>query len=799
MQLNMNAAFNKKDNKKMFNIIKKVLVFNVMGVPVWITLNSDLYREYSVIVDAALDADWGFKSKHKLEVGGIYKKESNSFSSHYDYEPTNEVYPLNIQGEVNADARLEIYPRTESRFYGFFGPYAEIVPYVQGNYNATLQSQISGEGAETFLAWNSGINLGLDFRVGTQLKFLKISKSYGPIIVPCFYTTLWQSPVNLELLSELPEQAEGGNTISLNFKVTDLLNLPVPFCPVYIEGDGGFTRQLIFTNFNGEAQIEWSLPSLSGTGEFSATIYDAYKNTIKQVTHSLLLVTKPIVNTIDASDITETTAQLNGIILSDGGSEITQRGFYWSTNPSPNINDSNELVSGTNDSFSKILSELIPNTSYYYVAYATNSIGTNFGNVKELITDRLVLKPVVETNAATEITTNSVKLNGTVSSNGGAIITERGFYWSTSITNPGPETGGSKISVAGLTFSFNYVLSGLMEHTTHYFTAYASNSAGTSIGNSVSFETLQTIALPTVSTLSITNIAQNSASGGGNVTSDGGAAVTARGICWSTSPYPTTANEKTTDGSGTGSFSSALTGLTANTSYYVRAYATNNKGTAYGAQETFTTKAVDLTSGTFTDSRDGNPYKWVKIGEQVWMSENLAYLPEVSPSSVGSNSAKHYYVYGYNGTDTNAAKNTINYSTYGVLYNSSAAMAACPSGWHLPDDEEWKQLERTLGMSQSEADNIEWRGIDTGTILKATSGWGLNYNGTDDFGFSALPGGCRYNYGGFFNGGINGSWWSSTEDSTGFVWDRSLACSGSSVHRYYFPKEYGYSVRCVKD
>lgn len=95
--------------------------------------------------------------------------------------------------------------------------------------------------------------------------------------------------------------------------------------------------------------------------------------------------------------------------------------------------------------------------------------------------------------------------------------------------------------------------------------------------------------LPTVTTTAISNIQRTTASGGGNVSSDGGATVTARGVCWSTSSNPTTANSKTTDGSGTGSFTSSITGLLPNTTYYVRAYATNSVGTAYGANETFKT------------------------------------------------------------------------------------------------------------------------------------------------------------------------------------------------------------------
>ena len=97
---------------------------------------------------------------------------------------------------------MEIYPRTEVKIYGFFGPYAEIVSYVKGNYKAKLQSQITPSGSETFLAWDSSIDVGLDFRVGTELTFLwgLLNKEFGPTIVPCFETPLWKSPTEITLL-----------------------------------------------------------------------------------------------------------------------------------------------------------------------------------------------------------------------------------------------------------------------------------------------------------------------------------------------------------------------------------------------------------------------------------------------------------------------------------------------------------------------------------------------------------------------------------------------------------------------
>ena len=143
--------------------------------------------------------------------------------------------------------------------------------------------------------------------------------------------------------------------------------------------------------------------------------------------------------------------------------------------------------------------------------------------------------------------------------------------------------------------------------------------------------------------------------------------------------------------------------------------------------------------------------------------------------------------------------NESNVATYGRLYNWEAAKAACPSGWHLPTDDEWKQMEMAIGMSQSEADDTSYRGTNEGSKLKATSGWYSNGNGTDDYGFSALPSGIRFNLGGFFIIATNGYWWSATETNSSSAWYRRLNYTSPTIPRNNVDKEYGYSVRCVRD
>ena len=192
---------------------------------------------------------------------------------------------------------------------------------------------------------------------------------------------------------------------------------------------------------------------------------------------------------------------------------------------------------------------------------------------------------------------------------------------------------------------------------------------------------------------------------------------------------------------------------------------------------------------TFTDSRDNNTYKTVVIGYQEWMAENLKYLPSVVGSATGSETVPYYYVYEYQGTNVPTAKATTNFQTYGVLYNWPAASNACPTGWHLPTDEEYKTLEKYLGMADTELNLTSWRNSgDVGTKLK--SGGSSDFNG--------LMAGYRIIGGSFGSLGSYAYFWSSTPSSTS-AWSRLLSSSLADVYRGTLSKARGFSVRCIRD
>ncbi len=213
----------------------------------------------------------------------------------------------------------------------------------------------------------------------------------------------------------------------------------------------------------------------------------------------------------------------------------------------------------------------------------------------------------------------------------------------------------------------------------------------------------------------------------------------------------------------------------------------------------------DLLNNGFTDSRDNAHYKVVKIGNQVWMAENLKYLPSVVGAGTGSKTEAYYYVYGYDGTDVAAAKQTNNYKTYGVLYNWTAAMngaassdanpsgvqGVCPTGWHLPSDIEWTKLTNHLGGENVAGGKLK---------EKETTHWDdPNIGATNESGFTALPGGSRGRNGSFSYVGNIGNWWSSTQFLSSNALGRYLGHYYARVNGNLVTKDNGFSVRCVRD
>jgi len=408
-------------------------------------------------------------------------------------------------------------------------------------------------------------------------------------------------------------------------------------------------------------------------------------------------------------------------------------------------------------------------------------------------------KPVrvvsVKTDAVTEVSFTSCKMQGTIVDIGEEGIDEHGFCYALS-EEPAVDDLSKKLGPTDATSSFTGILTGLLNNTSYYIRAFAKNSIGVYYGEQLSFTTLA-FGLASLTTNAITDITTTSATVGGNITDEGGDWVSDGGVYYGTSVNPETTGTKLKITSGAGEFSTTLSGLTAGTRYYVKAYATNSVGTSYGTEESFVPMLID--------SRDGNVYNTVKIGDQWWMAENLKYLPSVVGPATESETIPYYYVYDYDGSVVSTAKASANYTTYGVLYNWTAAMNSaasstanpsgvqgiCPTGWHLPSHLEWTQLTDYLGGEEVAGGKLK----ETGT-----SHWDdPNTGATNETGFTALPGGFRGQYGDFIDIGIFGNWLSATEDSPTVAHYRDMGYNYSNVFSQRSNKEYGISVRCVRD
>ena len=318
------------------------------------------------------------------------------------------------------------------------------------------------------------------------------------------------------------------------------------------------------------------------------------------------------------------------------------------------------------------------------------------------------------------------------------------------------------------------------------------------VGQPGQFLMLSASSIPTwvrgaiLTTTAATAITETTATSGGNITSEGGGPVTVRGVCWSLSENPTISNSKTTDGSGTGTFTSNISGLTPGPIYYVRAYATNSFSTSYGEQMSILFQG--LMSTTFTDV-DANIYHAVVTGTQTWMVENLKttkYRNNTAITNVTGNASwaalttGAYCCYNNDAYSYNA--------TYGAMYNWYAVADSrniAPVGWHVATVGEWMTLIASLGGENVAAGQLK----ETGT-----SHWqSPNTGATNSRGFTALPGGMRYSVGTFGSLGQFGYYWTETMYNAADAFCIGFAYNSTMGPYYGSTKSDGFSVRCVRD
>ena len=353
---------------------------------------------------------------------------------------------------------------------------------------------------------------------------------------------------------------------------------------------------------SGSGTFSHNITGLSSSTTYYARAYATNRNGTYYSSNIVSFTTingLPTVTTTDVTDITASTAKSGGNVTNNGGFEVTARGVCWNTMGSPDLNDLHTTNGNGNGTFTSNITDLQLGTTYYVRAYATNSKGTTYGAEKTFTTPSGSV--TINFSQPTNVTASSATCTAEITDDGGAPIAFRGFCWSTSQY---PTNDGNHVELGMGSGSFNSTITGLQPSTTYYIRAYAINGAGTHYSTQHTITT--TNGLPTVATGTVSSIMSTSAVCSGNVTSDGGFSVTAKGFCWGTAQYPTISGPHSNDGSGIGSYNGSMTNLSVGTTYYVRAYATNSNGTAYGNQVSFTTgnglPTVTTTVPTLTDS-----------------------------------------------------------------------------------------------------------------------------------------------------------------------------------------------------
>ena len=313
--------------------------------------------------------------------------------------------------------------------------------------------------------------------------------------------------------------------------------------------------------------------------------------------------------------------------------------------------------------------------------------------------------------------------------------------------------------------------------------------------------------LPTITTNEVTEITISTATTGGQIIFNGWDEISSKGVVWNRTGNPTVEDNEgmTVDVSGDDAFISYISGLEPTSAYYVRAYAVNSVGVAYGEEKSFNTMTALFVPGPGVMDIDGNEYKTIVVGSREWMAENLRTSNSIIgplANPVSDIDWQEITIEAYCWYDNDSAAYD---SIYGKLYNYYAVNGEgiCPDGWMIPNDYEWLDLETSLGIEYDAANVLGWRGLDQGGKMKApgTEFWNFpNIGATNEFGYSAMPGGFRSEDGSFHDLGVTANFWMYDTESGEPYWpySRHFKNDSAKIGRAVNNSQKGFSVRCVK-
>jgi uncharacterized protein (TIGR02145 family) len=465
--------------------------------------------------------------------------------------------------------------------------------------------------------------------------------------------------------------------------------------------------------------------------------------------------------------------QSSATISDDGCGTITERGIVWGTSAAL----SNQTTFGEGSgSFNWTINNLSIGVTYFYRAFAVNLAGKSYSDQKEF---RITSLASVELINIDQITCNSVRIRSSITSNGGLLIKEKGVVYSTN-QNPTINNNLGRVVSTNSDNQFFITIQNLLANTTYFVRSYVINDNGTSYSSQSSVKTNNL----SITTNNATNIGATQVSIQGNISNACGGNVVERGIVYHTSNNPTyNSHPKASNGSGLGVFNTLISSLIPDTKYFARAYARTSEGAVYyGNMIEFTTKFLCGVSKVI--DIEGNVYNTVFIDNRCWLKENLKVSKFSDRTSIPTHSTPNF-----RGEPGKAIYGGIqsNLNTYGYLYNFAVASSGkniCPNGFRVPTQNELNSLIR--GKTASD--------------LKATTGWSTLLNGTDKFGFKALPGGYL-NSNGQYTGILNAACFWSKElfcfEGCAGAWGMLLNNNIEITNRFLM-SDY-LSIRCVDD
>ena len=897
---------NSIEHEKTLATYQHTLVFFIGWVPVVVVTNLDLIAATNFDVDANFNMTTGYTNNNTVSLGVKY--EYGQWSKIWELEQDNYFHPLEYSGSINLSEKLSLIPEVSVMLYGVAGPY----------FNTDLWEQFVFNMVAPSFDVDAALDVGLDANVGARIEIFGVTLAEYNKFIPGFDLNIWTMPDEVTMISGNNQTGPVNQPLPdpVKVKVTDNYSNTFSNIPVHFEitqGDGTLSDYDVMTDVDGYAETFWTLGPTPGDNKLTASVVKTDGSHVNGSPIEFEATAEPsgglpVVTTAPVTEITETTATCGGNVIDEGGYPVTERGVCWSTSTNPSINDDHTVDGSGPGAFVSYLTGLTENTTYYVKAYATNTQGTAYGSQEQFVTVQGGGLPVVTTGDAQNISQNSAEVTGEIIDLGGSDIIHHGHCWSES-PNPNVNDYNTDLGSATATGTFTSTLDNLNSNTTYYVKAYAENNAGVAYGYEISFITSgggMGEPCPGIETITYEGQVYNTVligeqcwlkeslnagtriDGGQlqdpnngvlekycydddnancdeygglyqwNEMMQGSTTPGAQGICptgWHIATedewqelFDYLGGNNAAGGKikeeGTLHWQDPNTGAT-NESNFTALGAGSYIGTFYsklfrnhlwtsdqfGSQAVFwellyVSAGVSWTAAPKSDANsvrclkdeggtagepcpgmptvtyEGQEYNTVLIGAQCWLKENLNVGAMINGSQNQTNNGT-IEKYCYDNDPSNCA-------TYGGLYQWNEAMeysttpgvqGICPSGWHLPTDEEWKQLEGAVdsqyGYPDPEWDDAGLRGYDAGLNLKATSGWNSGGNGTDLYGFGALPGGGRSTNGSFGYLGYRGHWWSSCSGS--YAWVRGLYYGYDGSDRDDDDKASGRSVRCLQD